>query len=311
MLRALLLVTLGAYAVVLIDQSLSALFHKSGSHVVGPMTLAAAVPNEGNSESSTTTWPMHECRVSYDVWASYVTGTSEILLVNQLTTEISELLSKEQTLIKEVLSYQVVEEASEDIDFEAKLAEVKKMLLSDETKVASAESSQEMVISAESVVGNLTLSDLTLRTDSLQQIIDRWTRESTEMNSSGAVGKRRSANFKYLKVLQDVVDRLKDIRAGVKKVADDSLAKSVERKAILEKWQIFEKEDLPILDEYVQSNIVERILPSADGKYIVPNRKDVVWLYSCTISNRRLYFSLSSKSHEKHPFKLVDLGRIE
>jgi hypothetical protein len=266
----------------------------------------SAVENTENEPTAFQDWPKHVCLVSNGSWEKYFTEAPEILLVNSMSLGASELLQDEQRFVNQLLGAQFKSYTADNMtEFEAELAKIKDSVIARGT---GGDYSPRLILAVEGTLMKITLEDADRLLYGLQRTIDLWTRKTIDAESRNVPASRIQADSSYLQEVQQANTRLSGILAEFQQAKTDQ---AMQRKKLLEEWQRFAAIKLPTLDEYVQSNIVERFSPSDEGKYVVPNRKDVVWLYRCTFGDLDLYFALSSTVHEQHPFKLIDLGQIE
>ncbi|MGZ0709756.1 hypothetical protein ACWPKO_15610 [Coraliomargarita sp. W4R53] len=171
-------------------------------------------------------------------------------------------------------------------------------------------SSPELVRSVQSLVHNasLDLKDLDQRIDALQQMISQWNRRTSEMSVGGTSGIMREANQAYLETLRDFTKSFVELRTDVRK-AEAEQARIVNGKSkMLQQWETFETNRLPILHDFLKDNAQTTIEPTEDETFSTPDlNADEKCIMVCTIGQRDLYFEVSTHRHKQHPFVLVDV----
>lgn len=284
-------------------------------------------------------------------WNTYFRSTPKILIVPELSEGIADLLEQEQTLVKSVLdSLGSAGSSSEYVTLEDKLEELKSVIPQTETnsgyvrrqrstsnsyaysssssssvsinnryyggyytvlRYKTMSSSPEMTRSVENIAHNATLEDLDQRITALQQIISKWNRRTAEMTASGTSGIMRSANIAYLEDLTIFTQEFVNLRKELRAINQKQTTIQQNKTAILSEWKAFENTRLALLDEYLQSNASEIVTLSPSNVYVLNDYEGKKLIYSCEIGDRTLYFDLTNKHSEKHPFVLIDVAPVE
>ncbi|MEN8661459.1 MAG: hypothetical protein ACN4GF_00615 [Lentimonas sp.] len=278
-------------------------------------------------------------------WNTYFRSEPTILVLPKLSQGISNILNEEQLLIKSVLDSGGKANAnSEYIALGDKLEELKTIIPQAETgsgyvpsrsrrygtytssggsvyinsryyygyytvlRSKTMSSSPEMTRSVEGIAHNATLEDLDHRIDALQQIQRSWNRRTAEMSTSGTSGIMRSANLAYLDGLRGYAQEFTSIRKELRAIERKQEAVQRNRVNILADWEAFEAKRLNILEDYFNSNAIDKISPSEESIYKLPSFKDHKLLYACEIGERTLYFDITDKQSDQHPFVLIDIA---
>lgn len=282
-------------------------------------------------------------------WNTYFRSKPTLLVIPEISKGMADLLAEEQRLIKSVLdSGGGTNASSEYITLEDKLEELKTVIPQAETdsgyvprssrrygsysyvsgdtvytnsryyygtytvlREKTMSSSPEMTRSVEGIAHNSTLEDLDQRIDALQQIQRTWNRKTSEISPSGTSGIMRSANLAYLEGLRDFTSEFMNLRKELRAVKQQQEVIQKNRSNILTDWKSFENSRLTLLDEYLNANATARIEPSSKDIYELPDFQGQKLIYACEIGERTLYFDLSNKHSDQHPFVLVNVAPVQ
>lgn len=281
-----------------------------------------------------------------DPWDVYFVEAPQLLVVDQPDPSILRLMEAEQALVRSVLNVSgPTENSSEYVELNDFLEELKELVPSSQTaygyvyrkrrssirytyvsgsyiRVGSSgtytyfknqqkSSSPDMVRSVERLVHNAQLNrkDIQQRIQAIDQIDTTWTRRTNLMNSRDSSGITKRANLKYLEALREFKKEMVKLENALE-IADKKQAEIEANKAqILSEWMAFEASQLPILHQYFEKNTIKTIQSEADDIFVLDDVRYDQFLYlKCRIGSRDLYFDLSKKRSEHHPFVLLDLS---
>lgn len=171
-------------------------------------------------------------------------------------------------------------------------------------------SSADLVRSVEGLVHNasLDLVDLDQRIEALLHLRSQWSRRTSSMNATGTSGIVREANEAYLESLRTFTQDLIKFRKKVRETEARQQQLINEKATLIANWNSFEKNRLPVLQEYFDKYALAKLHANEAEKYNVPAPKyGLMTIFVCQIGERELYFDLTNGNSEHHPFEMISV----
>jgi hypothetical protein len=277
-------------------------------------------------------------------WEKYLNVPPKILIFNQFSKGIKELLEEEQELIKSVLDANAdLAQTSEHSALNDRLDQLKaavpstetssgyvrtrkyykRTYISDDTIYTNSypysssysvfyskqkSSSPDLVRSVTGIVVNASLDDIDQRIDALQHTISTWTRRTSTMSNNGTAGIMRDANEAYIEALKSYTLDFIEIRKALNKIKQKQAQITQNKETILQNWKTFESSRLSVLKNYLENNAIDIIDPMGKHNYALNDAQlKKTLILSCQIGPRVVYFKLAEHHHPDHPFMLVNL----
>lgn len=277
-------------------------------------------------------------------WQTYLSEPPEIYSLRTVSSDIDEMLNREQSLVKRVLEsnaaitdtsdYSALKDRLDSLKSEIPGAttskgHVKRSSSYRRSYVSSSgtiyqnsypyyysytvfrekekSSAPELVRSVQSVAGNATLKDLDQRIDALQQLSAKWKRRNSMMSANGTEGIMRDANEAYVVGLDAFTKDLIELRMDLRKIEQAQANKEQQKASLMQQWQLFEQQQLPILKHYFEGSKLATLSPEAGNQYQIPSEYlHGRLILACQIGPRTLFFEIEGR-HEDHPFVLADV----
>lgn len=309
-----------------------------GETVKDPPLSAAEITGNNTADSK-----IHTFALIAGPWQKYLRSAPEIYAVSSMSSDVKNLISEEQRLIKSVIEADVsVNETSDYLALEERLDELQTSIPSAETRSGYVQSSRryyrrtyvsggtiytnsypyysyrvfrekakssspELVRSVQSIATNATLEDLDQRIDALQHFIAQWKRKISLMSSNGTEGIMREANTAYIEGLEDYTREFIKLNASLRKIEEAQEAKKAEKRVILDDWNLFEATSLEIIRRYFEDSSLD-VISAFDGlNYrLTEAQLEKSLILACEIGTQTVYFEIDGRN-PNHPFILADI----
>lgn len=127
------------------------------------------------------------------------------------------------------------------------------------------------------------------------------------MSANGTEGIMRDANEAYVVGLDAFTKDLIELRMDLRKIEQAQANKEQQKASLMQQWQLFEQQQLPILEHYFEGSKLATLSPEAGNQCQIPSEYlHGRLILACQIGPRTLFFEIEGR-HEDHPFILADV----
>jgi hypothetical protein len=152
----------------------------------------------------------------------------------------------------------------------------------------------------ENLTINATVTDIEIYIEAISSHWSKWMKRTVSMSDKGSSKVRKNANFAYLKMLDELLKKLKNLKIMIE--AD----KNIHAKKVY-KWSKFKENELPILSDYFKKNGREIEFNNSNGSFTTNFKESTSKIILEFPASSTVYFDISKNNIGGLPLKLIKL----